>query len=87
MAKEWGQYNIRVNAIAPGVIETRLSEMLWKGPAGEAAARSAALGRLGTPDDVAGLVLFLASDASSYITGEVILVDGGAHVGPASYPG
>jgi NAD(P)-dependent dehydrogenase (short-subunit alcohol dehydrogenase family) len=87
MAKEWGQYKIRVNAIAPGVIETRLSEMLWKGPAGDAVARGTPLGRLGVPDDVAGLALFLASDASSYITGEVILVDGGGHVGPASFPG
>jgi dehydrogenase/reductase SDR family protein 4 len=78
MAKEWGQYNIRVNAVAPGVIQTRLSEMLWKGPAGEAAVRGIPLGRLGVPDDVAGLALFLASDAASYITGEVILVDGGS---------
>jgi dehydrogenase/reductase SDR family protein 4 len=87
MAREWGQYKIRVNAIAPGVIETRLSEMLWKGPGGEAAARGAPVGRLGVPDDVAGLALFLASDASSYITGEVILVDGGGHVGSAACPG
>jgi len=87
MAREWGQYKIRVNAIAPGVIETRLSEMLWKGPGGEAAVRGMPLGRLGVPDDVAGLALFLASDASSYITGEVILVDGGSHVGSASFPG
>jgi dehydrogenase/reductase SDR family protein 4 len=78
MAKEWGQYNIRVNAVAPGVIQTRLSEMLWKGPAGETAVRGIPLGRLGVPDDVAGLALFLASDASSYITGEVILIDGGS---------
>jgi dehydrogenase/reductase SDR family protein 4 len=87
MAREWGQYKIRVNAIAPGVIETRLSEMLWKGPGGEAAARGMPLGRLGVPDDVAGLALFLVSDASSYITGEVFLIDGGAHVGSASFPG
>jgi len=87
MAKEWGQYKIRVNAIAPGVIQTRLSEMLWRGPAGEIVAQGTALNRLGVPDDVAGLALFLASDASSYITGEVILVDGGANVGSASFPG
>jgi len=78
MAKEWGQYNIRVNAIAPGVIKTRLSEALWKEPAvGEAAARRIALGRLGESEDVAGTVLYLASDASSYITGETIIIDGG----------
>jgi len=88
MAKEWGQYNIRVNAIAPGVIKTRLSEQLWKEPeAGKAAVNSCALLRLGEPEDVASVVLFLASDASSYVTGETIVIDGGALVGPPSFPG
>jgi len=78
MASEWGQYNIRVNAIAPGVIRTRLSEALWKEPAvGEAAAGRTALGRLGDSEDVAGAVVYLASDAASYITGETIVIDGG----------
>ncbi len=78
MAREWGQYNIRVNAIAPGVIKTRLSELLWKEPAvGERAARSNVLGRLGEPEDVAEAALFLASDASSYVTGVTIPVGGG----------
>ena len=86
MAKEWGQYNIRVNAIAPGVIKTRLSEALWKEPAvGEAAIQRTALLRLGEPEDVAGVVLFLASDASSYITGETIVIDGGALLGGPSF--
>ncbi|MBN1381858.1 MAG: glucose 1-dehydrogenase [Deltaproteobacteria bacterium] len=86
MAREWGQYGIRVNAIAPGVIETRLSEALWKDPAvGEAAAKRTALGFIGVPDDVVGAVLFLASNASRYITGTTIVMDGGALVGsPAS---
>ena len=84
MAKEWGQYKIRVNAIAPGVVKTRLSEALWKEPAkGEEAARTKALGYIGLPEDIAGAALFLASDASSYLTGETILVDGGESVGPA----
>lgn len=84
MAKEWGQYKIRVNAIAPGVVKTRLSEALWKEPAkGEEAAGSKALGYIGLPEDIAGAALFLASDASSYLTGETILVDGGESVGPA----
>jgi len=88
MAKEWGQYNIRVNAIAPGVIKTRLSEQLWKEPeVGKAAVNSCALLRLGEPEDVASVVLFLASDASSYVTGETIVIDGGALVGPPSFPG
>jgi len=87
MAKEWGQYNIRVNAIAPGVIKTRLSEQLWKEPeAGKAAVNSCALLRLGEPEDVASVVLFLASGASSYVTGETIVVDGGALVGAPSFP-
>ncbi len=77
-AKEWGQFGIRVNAIAPGVIKTRLSEALWKEPAtGEAVAKRTAVGRLGEIEDVAGLVLFLASPASDYITGETVVIDGG----------
>ncbi|MBA7471361.1 MAG: glucose 1-dehydrogenase [Dehalococcoidia bacterium] len=84
LAKEWGQYKIRVNAIAPGVVKTRLSEALWKDPVkGEEAAKSKALGYIGVPEDIAGAALFLASDASSYVTGEVIVVDGGELVGPA----
>ena len=87
MAKEWGQYNIRVNAIAPGIIKTRLSEQLWKDPvAGEEAVKGTALLRLGEPDDVAGVVLFLASDASRYVTGETITVDGGELLGGPSFP-
>jgi len=84
LAREWGQYKIRVNAIAPGVVKTKLSEALWKDPVkGEEAAKSKALGYIGVPEDIAGAALFLASDASSYVTGEVIVVDGGELVGPA----
>lgn len=86
MAKEWGQYGIRVNAIAPGVIKTRLSEQLWKEPeVGEAARKKMPLLRLGEPEEVAGVVLFLASDAASYVTGETISIDGGSLVGPPSF--
>jgi len=84
MAREWGQYGIRVNAIAPGVIETRLSEALWKDPAvGAAAVSRMPLDFLGQPDDVAWAVLYLASDASRYITGITIVIDGGSMVGTA----
>ncbi|MFC1932266.1 SDR family NAD(P)-dependent oxidoreductase [Chloroflexota bacterium] len=87
MAKEWGQYNVRVNAIAPGIIKTQFSEPLWKEPAvGEAALKRTALLRLGEPEDVAGVALFLASDTSMYVTGETIVVDGGALLGGPSFP-
>ena len=86
MAKEWGQWGIRVNAIAPGLIKTRLAEALWKEPAAsEAAVEGISLLRLGEPDDVAGAVLFLASDLAKYVTGETIVVDGGQLLGPPSY--
>ncbi|KAF0155263.1 MAG: dehydrogenase [Syntrophaceae bacterium] len=78
MAKEWGQFNIRVNAIAPGIIKTRLSEALWKDPeVNDKALGSIPLMRLGEPEEIAGTVVLLASKAGSYITGETIVVDGG----------
>ena len=85
MAKEWGQYNIRVNAIAPGIIKTRLSEALWKDPAVKAkAVAQIPMMRLGEPEEIAGAVVFLASKAGSYITGETIVIDGGrVHGEPA----
>jgi dehydrogenase/reductase SDR family protein 4 len=85
MAKEWGQYKIRVNAIAPGIIKTRLSEALWKDPAVSAkAVAQIPMMRLGEPEEVAGAVVFLASKAGSYITGETIVIDGGrVHGEPA----
>ena len=88
MAKEWGQHNIRVNAIAPGIIKTRLSEALWKDPAVNAkAVATIPLMRLGEPEEIAGAVVFLASPAGSYITGETIVIDGGrVHGEPAHLP-
>jgi 3-oxoacyl-[acyl-carrier protein] reductase len=76
LAKELGSRNVRVNAVAPGLIETAMTADL------PAAARAAfldgiALGRPGTPDDVAGVVTFLTSDAARYVTGQTIVVDGG----------
>jgi dehydrogenase/reductase SDR family member 4 len=85
MAKEFGQFNIRVNAIAPGIIKTRLSEALWKDPeVNEKALATIPLMRLGEPEEIAGAVVFLASEAGSYITGETLVIDGGrVHQGPA----
>jgi len=78
MSKEWGQHNIRVNAIAPGVIKTRLSEALWKDPeVNKAAVAQIPLMRLGEPEELGGVVVFLTSEAGSYVTGETIVVDGG----------
>ena len=85
MAKEWGQFNIRVNAIAPGIIKTRLSEALWKDPeVNEKALETIPMLRLGEPEEIAGSIVFLASDAGSYITGATLVIDGGRlHQGPA----
>lgn len=86
MAKEWGQFNIRVNTIAPGIIKTRLSEALWKDPAvNEKAISQIALMRLGEPEEIAGAVVFLASAAGSYITGETLVIDGGRLQGEPSH--
>jgi NAD(P)-dependent dehydrogenase (short-subunit alcohol dehydrogenase family) len=68
---------VRVNAIAPGLVKTDFARALWE-PAEDAVAAMLPLHRLGEPDDIAGAALFLASDQSSWITGEILVVDGGA---------
>jgi NAD(P)-dependent dehydrogenase (short-subunit alcohol dehydrogenase family) len=77
-ALEYGKYNIRVNAIAPGVIDTPIIEQ-WKQNERKwpIISRANALGRIGTPDEVANAVVFLASDEASFITGATLSVDGG----------
>ncbi len=78
LAVELAPSNIQVNAIAPGVIKTRFSQVLWQTPAlAEPLLKATPLGRFGEPEDVAGAALFLASSASDYITGAVFVVDGG----------
>jgi len=79
LAKEYGKKNLRCNAIAPGYIETSMTAVLSE-DVKEAIKKEIVLERLGKPLDVANLALFLASDMSSYITGEVIKVDGGMYV-------
>jgi len=87
LAVELGPSNIQVNAIAPGVIKTRFSEVLWQTPEiAEPVLARLPLGRFGEPDDVAGLALFLASRASDYVTGAVFVVDGGLSVASAMTP-
>jgi NAD(P)-dependent dehydrogenase (short-subunit alcohol dehydrogenase family) len=78
MAIEWGPHGIRVNAVAPGLIDAGMSAPIYADLATRKARESKVpLGRLGTGDDVARTVLFLASDDAAYITGQNILVDGG----------
>ena len=76
LAKEFGSRNIRVNAVAPGFIETDMTSVL-SDTVKQSIYNQIPLKRMGTADDVANLVRFLASEDSSYITGQVINVDGG----------
>jgi NAD(P)-dependent dehydrogenase (short-subunit alcohol dehydrogenase family) len=71
---------VRVNGIAPGLVKTDFARALWE-PAEEAVARRVPLRRLGEPQDIANAALFLASDLSSWMTGQTIVVDGGALLG------
>ncbi len=73
---------VRVNALAPGLVKTQFAKALWE-PAGDAVARKLPLRRIGEPDDIAKAALFLASEAGSWITGHVLVVDGGAMVLPS----
>jgi len=89
-AIENAPYNIRVNCVCPGAINTRVVQILGKGKEDEFRRIQAAvhpLGRMGEPEEIANTVLFLASDESSFITGEAIVVDGGvsAHTGFPSF--
>jgi len=78
MAQDWGADNIRVNAICPGLIKTKFSEALWGNePILDRFLQQIPLNRVGTSDDIAGLAVYLASDAAAYCTGGVYLIDGG----------
>jgi NAD(P)-dependent dehydrogenase (short-subunit alcohol dehydrogenase family) len=81
LAVEWGASNVRVNAIAPSIVRTDFARRLWEDP--EIYAKAVArypLGRIGEPDDVAGAAIFLASRAGAFVTGQVIVVDGGVTI-------
>ena len=81
LAVENGPHGIRVNAIAPGLIETDFAEALWTDPVRlEAVENTLPLRRVGTGDDIAGAVLFLASQAGAYVTGQVLNVCGGSSI-------
>jgi NAD(P)-dependent dehydrogenase (short-subunit alcohol dehydrogenase family) len=77
LAAEWAQYNINVNAIAPGLFPTKMTKGLIE-IMGDRAASKAPLNRVGGPEDLKGITVLFASDACSFITGQVVAVDGGA---------
>ena len=81
LAAEWGPQNVRVNAIAPGLVKTEFARALWEDPA-RAAERvsNTPLRRLGEPRDIGGIAVFLASEAAAFITGQVIVADGGVTI-------
>jgi dehydrogenase/reductase SDR family protein 4 len=77
-AQEFGAHNIRVNAIAPGLVQTDFSEFLWKDEGRRRQYEAMTpLGRIGQPEEIAGLALYLASEESSFVTGQVMTADGG----------
>jgi NAD(P)-dependent dehydrogenase (short-subunit alcohol dehydrogenase family) len=86
LAVEWGRKNIRVNCLLPGLVKTDMARALWQAPKRhERALAGYPLGRLGEPEDIAGAILFLASPAASWITGQAIPVDGGATIAGGGY--
>jgi len=82
LAAEFGPSQVRVNCIAPGLIRTDFARALWENPDTlRAVTRHAPLQRIGEPHEIAGAAVFLASPASTYVTGQTIVVDGGSTVG------
>ncbi len=81
MAQQWAPYHIRANAVAPGLTKTRFSEALWNNPDILNIAMSRTpMARVAEPEEMVGAIIYLASDASSYVTGQVIAVDGGTTI-------
>jgi NAD(P)-dependent dehydrogenase (short-subunit alcohol dehydrogenase family) len=81
LAVEWGPSNVRVNCIAPGLIQTDFAKALWENPdILKASTSNAPLKRIGQPDEIAGAAVFLASAAGTFMTGQKIVIDGGATI-------
>ena len=88
LACEYGKHNIRVNCIAPGLIKTDFAKALWDNPENLKASTSRSpLLRIGTPDEIAGAAVFLGSAAGNFMTGQSIVIDGGATISSISCPG
>ncbi|HZP91569.1 MAG TPA: SDR family oxidoreductase [Burkholderiales bacterium] len=81
LAVEWGKHNVRVNCIAPGLVKTDFARALWENP--DILRRyetQTPLGRIGEPDDIGGIAVFLASRAGAFVTGQTIVADGGVTI-------
>jgi NAD(P)-dependent dehydrogenase (short-subunit alcohol dehydrogenase family) len=77
LANEWGKNNIRVNALAPGLIKTDFGRALWEDPKAMARISTHPIPRFGSVDDISGTALLLVSDASLFVTGQALVIDGG----------
>jgi len=81
LAVEWSRHNIRINCIAPGLVRTDFAKALWENPETLAVTlKQTPLGRIGEPDDIAGAAIYLASAAGRFVTGQVLVVDGGVTI-------
>ena len=81
LAREFGPSNVRINCIAPGLVKTDFARGLWENPENlKHSTSSACLGRIGEPHEISGAAVYLASDASSFMTGQTLVIDGGAVV-------
>ena len=81
LAAELGSHKIRVNCIAPGIVQTKFSEALWSNEKLMAEyLKQMPLGKIGQPEEIARTALYLASEASSFMTGSTLIIDGGANL-------
>ncbi|MBC7492524.1 MAG: SDR family oxidoreductase, partial [Novosphingobium sp.] len=81
LAREFGPSNVRINCIAPGLVKTDFARGLWENPDNlKHSTSNACLGRIGEPHEIAGAAVYLASDASSFMTGQTMVIDGGVVV-------
>ncbi len=85
IAVEWGKHDIRANCIAPGLVKTDFAKALWEDPAVLARrVKDSPLPRIGEPDEIAGAAVFMASAAGRFMTGQVMVIDGGVTIGGAA---